>query len=77
MRTTVTLADDVAAAVSALRDGRGIGLSEAVNELVRAGLTERPAARPFVQETHDLGSARIDLDNIGEVLELIEGPAHR
>ncbi|MEA2130053.1 MAG: hypothetical protein QOJ85_2944, partial [Solirubrobacteraceae bacterium] len=41
MRTTLTLADDVAAAVEKLRRERSIGLSEAVNELVRAGLTKQ------------------------------------
>jgi hypothetical protein len=38
MRTTLTLADDVAAAVEALRRERSSGISEAVNELCRAGL---------------------------------------
>ena len=36
VRTTLTLADDVAAAVERLRHERSIGLSEAVNKLVRA-----------------------------------------
>ena len=51
MRTTLTLADDVAAAVERLRRERSIGMSEAVNELVRAGLTtqDRPAP-PFRTE---------------------------
>ncbi|HEU0168187.1 MAG TPA: ribbon-helix-helix protein, CopG family, partial [Chloroflexota bacterium] len=44
MRTTVTLDDDVAAAASELRRQEGIGLSEAVNRLARAGLA-RPAKR--------------------------------
>ena len=38
MRTTLSLDDDVAAAVQRLREERHLGLSEAVNELVRAGL---------------------------------------
>jgi DNA-binding transcriptional LysR family regulator len=38
MRTTLSLDDDVAAAVQRLREERNLGLSEAVNELVRAGL---------------------------------------
>ena len=51
MRTTLTLADDVAAAVERLRRERSIGMSEAVNELVRAGLTtqNRPGT-PFETE---------------------------
>lgn len=75
MRTTVTLADDVAAAVEALRRERSIGMSDAVNELVRVGLTKqaRPAA-PFRQRSHDLGRG-IDFDNIADTLETLDGPS--
>ena len=76
MRTTLTLAEDVAAAVEKLRRERGIGLSEAVNELARAGLTAERPARPFHQRTHDLGVG-IDVSNIGEALETLDGPAAR
>lgn len=74
MRTTLNLADDVAAAVDKLRRERSIGISEAVNELVRAGLAsqERPR-RPFRQQTYDLGDG-IDFDNVGETLETLDGP---
>ena len=37
MRTTVTLDEDVAAAIERVRRERSIGLSEAVNTLVRPG----------------------------------------
>jgi len=77
VRTTVTLADDVAAAVEKLRRDRGIGLSEAVNDLVRSGLTATPQRRSFVQRTHDLGSDRIDVSNVGELIETLDGPAAR
>jgi hypothetical protein len=75
MRTTLTLADDVAAAVEQLRRERSIGMSEAVNELVRAGLTkrDRPAPR-FRQKSHDLGRG-IDFDNIADTLETLDGPS--
>ncbi|HXW58589.1 MAG TPA: hypothetical protein VEJ23_03830 [Solirubrobacteraceae bacterium] len=77
MRTTVTLADDVAAELVRLRRERSLGLSEALNELARAGMTRRREPRaPFVQRTHDLG-LEIDVTNIAEALELIEGPDHR
>ncbi len=78
MRTTVNLADDVAAAVERLRRTRSIGVSEAVNELVRAGLArQQPASRePFVQTTHDLGVG-MDVTNIGETLETLDGPLSR
>ena len=75
MRTTLTLADDVIAAIERVRRERSIGLSEAVNELVRAGLLfqERPPA-PFRQESHDLGRG-IDFDNIADTLENLDGPS--
>lgn len=74
MRTTVTLADDVAAAVQRLRHERSVGVSEAVNDLIRQGLTAEPSREPFVQETFPMG-AKVDLTNIGKALEEIEGPA--
>lgn len=75
MRTTLTLADDVVAAVERIRRERSIGISEAVNELVRAGLTAqaRPAAG-FRQRSHDLGRG-IDFDDIADTLETLDGPA--
>lgn len=74
MRTTVSLADDVAAAVQRLRKERSIGLSEAVNELIRAGLTKRQVANRFQQQTYDMGE-RIDYSNIGDAIETLDGPA--
>lgn len=74
MRTTLTLADDVAAAVEKLRRDRSIGMSEAVNQLVRAGLTNhRQSARPFRQKTHDLGRG-IDFSNVADAIETLDGP---
>ena len=74
MRTTLTLADDVAAAVDRLRRDRSIGLSDAVNELVRAGLTKQAPTAPFRQETHNLGSG-IDFSNVADALETLDGPS--
>lgn len=77
MRTTVTLQSDVAAAVARLQKERGIGVSEAVNELVRRGLVRKPKkTQPFVQRTSSLG-LRIDVTNVAEALDVLEGPAHR
>lgn len=73
MRTTITLADDVAAAIEKLRHERSIGLSEAINDLVRAGLTERPVA-PFRQQTHKLETG-IDVSNVADAIEALDGPA--
>jgi len=76
MRTTLTLADDVAAAVEKLRRDRSIGLSEAVNDLVRAGLVQERSAKPFVQKTHSLGDG-IDYSNVADAIETLDGPAAR
>jgi metal-responsive CopG/Arc/MetJ family transcriptional regulator len=76
MRTTVNLDDDVVAALERLRRDRSIGLSEAVNELIRAGLTVRRPRRPFRQQAEDIGF-RVDVSNVAEALELLEGPAAR
>jgi hypothetical protein len=76
MRTTVTLADDVAAAVEKLRQERSIGLSEAINDLVRAGLVGRRKAAPFRQKAHDLGRG-IDFSNVAETIETLDGPSAR
>jgi hypothetical protein len=77
MRTTVTLANDVAAAVEKLRRERSIGLSEVINDLVRAGLIEqRPASPFFRQKAHDLGRS-IDFSNVAEAIETLDGPSAR
>jgi hypothetical protein len=77
MRTTIDLADDVAAAVEKARRERGIGLSEAVNDLVRAGLLPREPRPPFRQKTYSMGPARVDYTNVEEAIEQIEGPLAR
>jgi Ribbon-helix-helix protein, copG family len=76
MRTTVNLEPDVAAAVDRLRRREGLGVSEALNRLARAGLVEQPRRKRFKQPTADLG-AMVDISNVAEVLDLIEGPEHR
>jgi len=75
MRTTITLADDVAAAVDRVRREKAVGVSEAVNDLVRRGLVSgRRSKEPFVQKTHPMG-LKIDVTNIGRALEELEGPS--
>ncbi len=76
MRTTITLADDVAAALEKLRRERSVGLSEAVNDLVRAGLAKQRAAPPFRQQAHNLGNG-IDFSNVADAIETLDGPAAR
>jgi hypothetical protein len=76
MRTTLKLEDDVAAAVERLRKVHGIGVSQAVNRLVRAGLRAPQERTTFTQRTHPLG-LRIDVANVGEALGLLDGPRAR
>jgi hypothetical protein len=76
MRTTVTLDPDVAAAVDQLRRQRAVGISAAVNELVRAGLRTRTARKVFRQRSQPLG-LRVDVTNVAEALEQLDGPLSR
>lgn len=72
MRTTIALDPDVAAEVERLRRERSTGVSPIVNELIRRGLAAPPAPAPFVQTVSSMG-ARMDVSNIAEVLETIDG----
>ena len=76
MRTTVTLAGDVAAAIEVHRRQRSIGVSEAVNELIRTGLAATPGDQTFRQSTVAMG-AGVDPTNVAEAIETLEGPAAR
>ncbi len=74
MRTTVNLDDDVAAAVKQIRRRRGLGLSEAVNELARAGMTsQHPATvRERIQLDTRALDLRVDVSNVAEALDIAE-----
>lgn len=76
MRTTIVLDPDVAAAVESLSRERSVGRSEAVNQLIRAGLKERKEAKPFRQRSRSMGLG-IDVTNVAEALDLLDGPASR
>ena len=73
MRTTVQLDVDTARAVEDLRKARGMGMSEAINELIRTGLLPRGSAAPFHQRTAALG-LRIDVSNVADALDALDGP---
>lgn len=63
MRTTVTLDPDVAALLQRRMEERGIPFKQAVNDAIRAGLTDPAAApRPFRTRTADLGVPTVPLD---------------
>ena len=76
MRTVVELDDDVAAAVERLSRERAIGISEAVNVLIRGSLGESASRGAFVQRSQAMG-LRVDVSNIAEALEELDGLASR
>lgn len=76
MRTTVQLEKDISAALLRLRQKTGMGVSEAVNHLIRRGLAEQTNTARFVQTTFPLGLV-VDVSNVAEALERLEGPEYR
>jgi hypothetical protein len=64
MRTTVTLDDDVAAAVQRVASERGLSFKAALNTLLRAGLApETASSRPYEVPSRPMGlRPGIDLD---------------
>jgi hypothetical protein len=71
MRTTFTLDDDVAAEVERIRREEGIGISEAVNRLIRAGLVRPKETARYRHRSADVG-LRVDVTDIGAVLDLLD-----
>lgn len=76
MRTTIEFDDDTASAVEALRRESGLGVSDAVNRLIRRGLLAPPPGAPFQPRSRPLG-LRIDVSNVAEALDVLEGPEAR
>ena len=76
MRTTVEFDDDTARAIAALRRERGLGVSDAVNELIRRGLVAQPTRPPFRQRTAPLG-VTLDVSSVADALEVLDGAATR
>lgn len=81
MRTTLTLDDDVEAKLRSEAKRTGRPFKEVVNDALRSSLLRRGqgSSTPFRVEPRDLGELRpgVSLDNIGDLLESLEGPAHR
>ena len=76
MRTTVEFDPDTAKAVERLRRDRGLGVSDAVNELIRRGMLRRERVPAFRQRTHPLGIT-IDVANVADALEELDGAQAR
>ena len=82
MRTTLTLDEDVASKLQSESRRSGRTFREVVNETLRRGLAQRPAAgaaAAFRVAVRDLGELQpgLTLDNVSELLQQAEGPAHR
>jgi hypothetical protein len=62
VRTTVTLDEDVAAKLKQAARERGVSFKAAINDAIRAGLSDSvPARKPFKMKTAPLG-ARFNID---------------
>ena len=81
MRTTLTLDDDIAAKLNAEVRRSGKSFKDVVNEFLRIGLNARQelkTSEPFKVRARKLGTHHgLNYDNIGELLEQIEGPRHK
>ncbi|MGH9510239.1 MAG: ribbon-helix-helix domain-containing protein [Terriglobales bacterium] len=81
MRTTLTLDDDIAAKLKAEVRRTGNPFKQVVNEMLRRAINTPPPAspqKPFPILVRDLGlRSGLSLDNIGELLEQIEGPLYK
>ncbi len=80
MRTTLSLDDDVAHLLNQEIRRSGISFKEAVNRYLRLGLmaSKQPLRKKFVVKPRLMGlPPGLSYDNIGELLDAIEGPMHR
>jgi hypothetical protein len=82
MRTTLTIDDDVAAALERLRRSENKSLKELVNHTLRRGLEQLNAPlkprKPFRTRSVPLGPSLIgSLDDISEVIAIAEGEDHK
>jgi hypothetical protein len=82
VRTTLTLEDDVAARLRAEARRTGRPFKAIVNDHLRRSLAQRTqpkGLKPFRVQPGDLGGAAAGLsyDDVGALLDRIEGPEHR
>jgi hypothetical protein len=78
----LTLDEDVAAKLKAQARRSGRAFRDVVNDTLRRGLATLAATKtraPFTVTARDLGALRpgLNLDDIGALLEQVEGPLHR
>ena len=80
MRTTLTLDEDVAKLLAREVRQSGKSFKEVVNHFLRKGLmaSKESSRKPFVVTPRKLGlPPGLSYDNVAELLELLEGAAHR
>ena len=80
MRTTLSLDDDVARLLDKESRRTGASFKEVVNRFLRLGLmaSKQPARKPFVVTPRRLGlPPGLTYDNVEQLLDTLEGPAHR
>jgi hypothetical protein len=80
VRITLSLDDDVADLLQKEMLRSGASLRETVNRYLRLGLTtgQQPARKKFAVKPLPMGlPSGLSYDNIGELLDAIEGPEHR
>jgi len=81
VRTTLTLDEDVARKLQAEMRRSGGSFKQTVNECLRRGLNARRELKPrapMVVRARPLGlRPGLSYDSIGDLLEQLEGPAHR
>jgi hypothetical protein len=82
VRTTLTLDEDVASRLRAEARRTGKPFKAVVNEGLRLAFANRRLVRKtdrFLVRPRDMGELRpgLSLDNIGDLLEVVEGPLHR
>jgi len=82
MRTTVTIDDDVATKLQAeMRRQRSRNFKQVLNDVLRRGLLVRrelAASKPFRVRARRMGKMQgLNYDNVGELLEYLEGAEHK
>jgi hypothetical protein len=80
VRTTLSLDDDVARLLDKESRRSGASFKEVVNHFLRLGLMakKRPARKRFVVTPCKLDlPASLSYDDVEQLLEALEGPAHR
>jgi len=72
MRTTVTLDGDTEAILRRRMRERGVSFKVALNDAIRAGITDSGQRQPFRTATESMGESRVNLDRALQVAADLE-----